>query len=97
MNPFQQNWRRLTAAARLAPEIHDAAEPYGFATRVAALALAGRRLTPAALFERLGWRALGLAFVLAAVSFAASYPAIATTADEVSGIGDAVVEVLNLS
>ena len=98
MNSFDQNWRRLTAAARLAPEVRDTAAPLGFATRVAALALSGEpRPSFAFLLSRLSWRALGFACVLAAVSFVASYPAITNTAEEEPGAGDAVAEVLALS
>ena len=37
MNPSDQKWPRLAAAARRAPDPRDLSAPVGFATRVAAL------------------------------------------------------------
>jgi hypothetical protein len=66
-------WSRLTAAARRAPEAGDAAAPYGFATRVAALA--GRRAARGtSLYERFALRAVGVAGLLAIASLFANFP-----------------------
>jgi len=67
MNPPQppkDAWTRLAAAARQSPDREDEQAPYGFATRVAALAdLAPRRA--GSLFERFALRAVGVAALLA--------------------------------
>ncbi len=70
-------WSRLTAAARTAAartaaDGREAAAPYGFATRVAALAMAQERKV-ASLFERFAFRALGTACLLALLSAAVNY------------------------
>lgn len=82
MKPEETAWPRLVAAARQAKDERDTAAPYGFATRVAALAMAGDRLSAAALFDRLSWRALGVAGLLALASVAFNYSALASPAPE---------------
>ena len=101
MNPDDPKhpWSRLTAAARRAPDTRDTAAPYGFATRVAAQAMAIDRAT-GSLFERLSLRALGVACLLALASFAMNYSTITGThADEELLIGseDTVAVLLDLS
>ena len=65
-------WSRLTAAARRVSDESDAAAPYGFSTRLAALALAnGRRAS--SLYERFALRAVGVAGLLAVLSVAANF------------------------
>jgi len=84
MNPHDPNqpWARLTAAARRTPLAGDPAAPYGFATRVAALAFSAERPLRS-LFERFSLRAVGVASLLAVVSVLANYSAItAALADE---------------
>lgn len=70
--PPHDPWSRLTASARPFPDRHDTAAPYGFATRVAALAMAQERKV-ASLFERFAFRALGAACLLALLSVVANY------------------------
>ncbi len=65
-------WSRLAAAARRAPDDRDTAAPYGFATRVAALALAQEQRI-SSLFERFALRALGVSCLLALGSVALNY------------------------
>ena len=74
MNPTDPShpWSRLTRAARTIPDDRDTAAPYGFATRVAALALSAERAT-GSLFERFSLRALGIACALTMVTVAANY------------------------
>lgn len=101
MNPAdpQHPWSRLTAAARHASDPRDTAAPYGFATRVAALAMAVER-PMGSLFERLSWRALGVACLLAVASVAVNYSALTgARADEdlVIGGDEVVAELLDLS
>lgn len=78
MNPQDSRhpWSRLTAGARQVPDARDETAPYGFATRIAALALAQERRVVSA-FDRLAYRALGVAFLLAVGSVAINYRSIA--------------------
>jgi hypothetical protein len=70
-------WTRLTAAARRAPDDRDTAAPYGFATRVAALARAQEQRI-SSLFERFALRAVGLSCLLALGSVALNYAELRT-------------------
>lgn len=74
MTPLEPRdpWARLAAAARRAADDRDAEAPYGFATRVAALALAAEQRA-GSLVERFALRALGVAGLLALASVAANY------------------------
>jgi hypothetical protein len=78
MNPLQ-DWQRLAAAARRAPDDRDTSAPLGFSTRVAALALAESR-RPVSLLDqfslRVSLRVFGAASALALVAAGASYPGI---------------------
>jgi hypothetical protein len=99
MNPSdrRQPWSRLAAAARSAPDDRDPSAPFGFATRVAALALsAPPRPSFSLVFERLSLRALGVACLLMLASVALSYPAIARAFDDEVNVRDPVAEVLEL-
>jgi len=97
LNDPRHPWSRLTAAARRAPDDRGDTAPYGFSTRVAALALAPER-NVASLFERFAFRALGVACLLALLSVAVNYsiltkPTLAedepTTDDPVAALLDA--------
>lgn len=97
MNSHHNDWLRLAAAARRAPaDARDTAAPYGFSTRVAALAMAGVAERPlTALFERLSLRAVCVAGLLAAASVAANLPPVLQALeDDVMAVQDPVVEVL---
>jgi hypothetical protein len=72
-------WSRLAAAARTASDDRDTAAPYGFTTRVAALAFAQDR-RGGLLFERFAFRALGASALLALGSVALNYQALAPAA-----------------
>lgn len=84
-------WSRLTRAARQVQDDRDTSAPYGFATRVAALAFAVERHS-ASVVDRLALRALGVAGLAALLSVVVNYselvapnapapmPAIATVA-----------------
>lgn len=90
-------WPRLVAASRRAPDDRDTAAPYGFATRVAALAMAPER-SVISLFERFSLRALGVAALLALVSVATNYSAIANAfggEEEGTVTDDPVAELVN--
>ncbi len=85
MNPNDHNqpWARLTAAARRAPLGGETAAPYGFSTRVAALAFAAERPIRS-LFERFSIRAVAVAGLLAVLSVAANYSALVPVASAAS-------------
>lgn len=89
MNEPKTPWNKLVSAARQAPADADVSAPYGFATRVAALALSEDR-PMSSLFARYSLRALGVACLLAAVSVAANYSAITSMfgADDSSPVAD---------
>ena len=91
-------WQRLVAAARHAPDPgHDGAAPFGFSTRVAALALAAERPSMRALVNRLSLRALGVALALMIFSIAANYSSLSLSADADQDSFDPVAEVLTTS
>ena len=77
MNRENLAWQKLAAVARRAPDERETAAPYGFATRVAALAMAQERPRLAALLEQFSWRALAVAGALAAITLATNYSALA--------------------
>ena len=99
-------WTRLAAAARQARDDRDASAPYGFATRVAALAMAQERRV-ASLFEAFAFRAVAISGLLALASVAVNYSAfnalttpkaaVATNLeDEAAGADDALAAVLDI-
>jgi hypothetical protein len=97
MNPLDQRWMRLTEAARRAGDDRDTAAPYGFATRVAALALAPERAA-ASLLEKFSLRALGLAALLAAVCVAANFSTVVgLIRGETASSDDPVAEIVDLA
>lgn len=71
-------WSRLASSARTVPDDRNAAAPYAFATRVAALAMAQERKV-ASLFERFAFRALGAACLLAVLSAVMNYSVFSST------------------
>ena len=68
-------WSRLTTAARQARDLRDDTAPYGFATRVTALAFA-QESHPVSLLERFAFRAVAMASLLALGSVALNYSAL---------------------
>jgi hypothetical protein len=78
MNDPRHPWTRLTAAARNARDERDSSAPYGFATRVAALAMA-QEARVVSLIDRFAFRALGVASLLAICSVALNYEVLAPT------------------
>ena len=91
-NDPRNPWTRLTAAARDAREDLDASAPYGFATRVVALAFAQERRV-SSLFERFAMRAVGVASLLALFSVALNYPTLSTTVTATTAMATQVDEV----
>jgi hypothetical protein len=100
MNPPDPRWQRLVAAARQIRDERETAAPSGFATRVAAHALARTKPSFSALFARFSWRALGFAAGLAILSIAANYSALSTMAsgaDDDSASTEIINEIVNPS
>jgi hypothetical protein len=104
LNDPRHPWSRLTAAAREVRDDRDESAPYGFATRVAALAFAQERRI-VSLFERFALRAVGVATLLALFSVVLNYPALSTNSPglpqgdeiDVAPVDDAVAIVLDLA
>jgi hypothetical protein len=96
----REPWPRLAAAARRASELPPAEAPFGFSTRVAALAFAAERRAVSVL-ERLSLRALGVAGLLALASVAFTLSALQSPSASVEELllpnDDAVDIVLDLS
>jgi hypothetical protein len=91
-------WARLVAAARQVPEDRETSAPYGFATRVAALAFSQER-KPVSLFERFALRAVGVAALLALLSVTANYSAFTNSlaSDDVMLFDDPVAELVEIA
>ena len=101
LNDPRHPWARLIAAARNAPDDRGASTPHGFATRVAALALAQERAV-VSLVDRFALRAFAVASLLALASVALNYSAITggnsmAADDEVLSPTDAVAVVFDLA
>jgi hypothetical protein len=98
-------WARLVTAARQVSDDRDTSAPYGFSTRVVALAYA-REERVISLLERFALRAVALASLFAICSVAINYPEIragltgspvaAVEEIEVLSLDDAVAIVLDL-
>ena len=105
LNDPRHPWTRLTAAARRAQEERDFTPPYGFATRVAALALSQEQRI-SSLFERFALRAVALSCLLALASVALNYSefraltnpaAVGSAEEEVAPTDDAMAAVLDFA
>jgi len=98
MKNTHQAWERLVSAARSYPDERDVKAPYGFATRVAALAMAAER--PVVSFvEHFSFRAMIAACSLAAVVVAANYSSIRSLYQEQTPVAsdDPVAEMIDLA
>lgn len=99
MNNDLQSWDRLVSAARRAPsDSRDVSAPYGFSSRLAALAMAQPAERPwFALFDRVSLRAVGVAAALALASVVTNLtPVLKAFDDDFFAAQDPVVEVLAL-
>jgi hypothetical protein len=97
VNKFDATWRKLVTAARGVPPAGDGSAPFGFSTRVAALAFAGGR-PPASAFARLSLRAAAVACLLAIVAVAVNFSAITGAFEDESAFAagdDPIAEVVN--
>lgn len=87
MNDPRHPWVRLTTAARQLKDDRDTSAPYGFATRLAALALSQERRV-VSLFERVALRAVGVAALLAMFSVVLNYQELSTSSTTVVAQSD---------
>lgn len=96
MKDFEAKWQRLVTAARQAPVTDEVVVPFGFATRVAARALAVERPGLLAALARFSVRALWVACLLTLASVAVNYLGAAWgTSDEADqGYFDPISETL---
>jgi len=81
MTNYDQAWQRLAAAAGNAPDEGETAAPYGFSTRVAALAMSAGQ-PKYSVIERLSLRAMFVACLLAVVAVGANYSSISHLFDD---------------
>jgi hypothetical protein len=89
LNDPRHPWARLTAAARNVQDDRDASAPYGFATRVSAIAFSQPHKS-ASLLEAFALRAFGVAALLALFSVALNYNTLIGTSTT-SIVADATV------
>jgi hypothetical protein len=97
LNKHDQSLQRLLAAARRAPVSGDEAAPFGFSTRVAALAFQQpQHAAPS--FARLSLRVACIACLFAVVAVGVNYNAITSALDDESTTAgdDPVADVVNL-
>jgi hypothetical protein len=87
MNPAHDPWTKLATSARAAEDDRGVTAPYGFSTRVVALAFSRER-TLGSLFERFALRALGVAALLAIASTVASYTLLNSGVGEDDALAD---------
>src|SRR5271156_1582476 len=81
MNDPHKSWKKLVDAARKAPAAPDESAPYGFSTRIAALAFAAQP-APHSPFARFSLRAAFVALALAAIAVGVNYSAIVGAFDD---------------
>ena len=98
MNRFDSQWQKLIVAARQAPADPTATAPYGFATRIAAQAVA----LPATSWlplERFAFRGLLLAATCGIFAAALNFSSVSTDQNDMlaTGTADVVVDLLDIS
>lgn len=95
MNDFDSKWQTCAARARQAPP-RDNSAPFGFATRVMALAARPRdRFAPAeVVWQRLSWRWLAAVLVLLALCAAMEGPHLRDSNPLQPGVENAVAELI---
>ena len=97
MNKYEQQWQRLTAAARRISEGDAPVAPMGFATRVAALAAATPRRRLEDLFGRFALRALAGAAALSIAAVVFSVSTMSDTRDDDGLLDETVTQMLDVS
>jgi len=95
MNEFDQQWQKLVALARQAPDSEEVRIPYGFAVRLAAQA--GGRAAPFASLERFALRGLLAAAACCVAAVAFNYFSHSSELTEDVGLDETVGAVLDIS
>lgn len=95
--PQDTRWQRLVESARQVPDNRDTAAPFGFATRVAALAFSKPKASLAATLDRFSWKALILSCILMTLGIASSYSTLISVNDDESTPQDPVSEIIEVS
>lgn len=78
-------WTRLMVAARQVRDERDMSAPYGFATRVVAIALSQDKRV-GSIAERFALRAVGVSCLLALLSLALNYGALTSPAPAIPSV-----------
>ena len=98
MSNSDHDWKKLVAAARRAPQAPEEPAPFGFSTRVAALAF--EQKPDGSLFGRMARRAAGISLLLAVAAVGVNYSAIKNAFSPepaaAPGNDDPVAEVVDL-
>lgn len=99
MSQFDQQWQKLTALARQAPADQDGALPLGFATRVAARAVAAPPAGPWFTLGHFAFRGLVAAAACGVGAILYSFPSLTSDQTDIyaTGTAEAVVELLDIS
>jgi hypothetical protein len=97
MNQSNHQWQKLVVQARLADDPREVAAPYGFATRVAARALALPPASPWFAYERFAIRGLLVAAACGVAAIALNYAVFNSEQGDDYATTDTVGEILNLS
>jgi hypothetical protein len=87
LNEPRHPWSRLTAAARTVQEAREDSAPFGFATRVAALACSQERVVTS-LVERFALRAVAFSALIALLSVALNYGDLTAPSASVAAVDD---------
>lgn len=90
-------WLRLVSTARLARDDRPSEAPFGFSTRVSALAMSLPRQSFVALFDRLSHRALGIAAILFVACAALNMSSTTATSEDELIVQDPVVEMIEVA
>src|SRR5688572_1597428 len=91
MKPEDKAWQKLVSAAREVRDERDVSAPYGFATRVAAMAMADAQPAGSGvLLERFSWGALAVAALLGVGGVATNYASTSVARADDEGLLDEV-------
>ena len=97
MKTSHSAWQRLVVAARQVPVATEETAPYGFSTRVSALAMAIERPSLSSSLNHFSWRALGFSLMLMIVSIAANYSSVTAVAENEQDLTDPIEDILILT
>jgi hypothetical protein len=97
MNRFDHQWQKLITLARQAGDNRDAAASFGFATRLAAQAVALSPAGPWAAFERFAMRGLMVAAAFGVGAIIFNYSSLMTDQADEYAAADTVGDLFDLS